>query len=90
MTEAIIVAVARLAAPLAPFSARLRDFLARRPWLRLIIAPVILVAAACLAIFALLSGHHGLALLTLFIALPLATFCMILCREKNGDGEGDR
>ena len=47
--------------------------------------PLILLVAAGCALMALLAGRHGLALLTLFIALPLATLCLILCRDKDGE-----
>ena len=85
MTETIIGAVARLASPLGPWTARLRAGLARRPWLRLVVGPAILLIAAGCAVMALLAGRHGLAVLTLFIALPLATLCLILFRDKNGE-----
>ena len=87
MTDAIIGAVVRLASPLGQWGARLRAILARRPWLRLVVGPMILLVAAALAVMALLAGRHRLALLTLFIALPLATISLILCRDKN-DGNG--
>lgn len=86
MTDAIIEAVARLASPFSSLSARLREILVRRPWLRLVVAPLVLLLAAALSVMALLAGRHGLAVLTLFIALPLATLCLILCRDKDGDG----
>ncbi|MCZ8152443.1 MAG: hypothetical protein O9292_08665 [Rhodobacteraceae bacterium] len=85
MTDTIIGAVVRLASPLGQWGARLRAGLARRPWLRLVMGPLILLVAAGCAVMALLAGRHGLALLTLFIALPLATLCLILCRDKDGE-----
>lgn len=85
MTETIFGTVARLAAPLNRLGTALRVGLARRPWLRLVVAPLILVGAAGVALMALLAGRHGLALLTLFVALPLATLCLILCRGADED-----
>lgn len=85
MTDAIIGMVARLASPIGKWGARLRAGLARWPWLRLAVAPVILLVAAGLALMALMAGRHGLALLTLFIALPLATACLILCHSDDKD-----
>ena len=78
----------RLASPRGPLRHSLRRAVANRPWLRLVVAPFVLLLAAALALAALAAGRHGLALLTLFIALPLATFCLILCRDP-GDGGQD-
>lgn len=85
MTEDFVQAVARAASPLVRLGAHLRAGLARWPWLRLAVAPVILLVAAGLALMALLAGRHGLAMLTLFVALPLATLCLILCRDPDED-----
>lgn len=85
MTDTIIGAVARLASPLAHLGSRVRAGMGRHPWLRIVVGPVILLAAAALAILALLAGRPGLAVLVLFVALPLATLCIILCRDLGGD-----
>lgn len=80
-------AVARLASPLGQWGGRLRAGLRHRPWLRVMIAPTILLLAAVLAVLGLLAGRQDLVVLTLFIALPLATLCLILCRDQD-DGDG--
>ena len=80
----------RLASPKGRLRAGLRRVTASRPWLRLVIAPFILLVAAALALLALLAGRHGLALLALFIALPLATLCLILCRDLGDTEAGDK
>lgn len=89
MTDAIFGMMARLASPFAQGGARLRALLVRRPWLRLAVAPVILLAAAGLALMALLAGRHDLVALTLFIALPFATACLILCHRPDDDTDHD-
>lgn len=85
MTDQIIGMVARLASPIGKWGTRLRGWLARWPWLRLAVAPVILLVAAVLALMSLMAGRHDLALLKLFIALPLATACLILCHRSDDD-----
>lgn len=89
MTDTMIEAMMRLASPLGRFRHRVRRAVTARPWLRLAVAPVVLLLAALLALTALMAGRHGLALLTLFIALPVATLCLILCRDPGDDGRQD-
>lgn len=89
MADSMIEAMMRLASPLGRVQSRLKRAFRPWPWLRLVVAPVVLLSAAILALTALLAGRHGLALLTLFIALPLATFCLILCRDRGPEDDTD-
>lgn len=85
MTETFFGTLLRIASPLARWAGVWRGALARWPWLGLAVAPAVLVLAALVALNALLAGRHGFALMTLFVALPLATLCLILCRPEDGD-----
>lgn len=87
MTDAIVRMVARLASPIGKWGARLRRRLARWPWLRLVLAPLILIVTAVMALMSLIAGRHDLTLLKLFIALPLATACLIFCYSPDDEDE---
>jgi ABC-type glycerol-3-phosphate transport system permease component len=86
MTDKVLGLIVLLAAPTAYLAARMQKVVKLRGhWVAMAVPPVLLILGAIWGVVLLTQGQSEMALLILFLALPVATAWVVLIQYMRDD-----